>query len=69
MRKDKKHWECSLKASSLFPSEEKRLDSAFALPASSRKPCPLSLHTTFFTAYLIANFVQSLRLEMRQIEE
>ncbi len=51
---DRMQWECSLKARSLFPSAEKRLDSAFALPASSRKPCPLSLHTIFFTAYPIA---------------
>ena len=33
--------EYSLKAHSFFPSEEKRLDSGFALPASGRKPCPL----------------------------
>ncbi len=33
--------EYSLKARSFFPSEEKRLDSGFALPATCWKPCPL----------------------------
>ncbi|MFB0565393.1 MAG: hypothetical protein ACETWK_06915 [Candidatus Aminicenantaceae bacterium] len=42
------------KAHSLCPSEPKRLDSGFALYPSGQKPCPLSLHTTFFTAYLLA---------------
>ncbi|MFB0565823.1 MAG: hypothetical protein ACETWK_09115 [Candidatus Aminicenantaceae bacterium] len=46
-----KRWAYGLKARSLCPSEPKQLDSGFALPPSSRKPCPLSLHTTFFTVY------------------
>ncbi|MFB0566263.1 MAG: hypothetical protein ACETWK_11390, partial [Candidatus Aminicenantaceae bacterium] len=49
-------WAYGLKARSLCPSEPKRLNSGFALPPSSRKPCPLSLHTTFFTVYTRFSF-------------
>jgi len=45
---------CGSKARSLCPIKPKRLDSGFALPLFDQKTFQLSLHTTFFTAYLLA---------------